>query len=410
MKERRVKVAAIGAGNRMRTYMHYVAEHPEKVELVAVAEPNELRLKAMGDGFGLGADRRFKNYDDFFAHSIEADGVMIATPDDKHFAPCMKALEAGYNILIEKPVAQRTEEWRQIEEKAREKNLRVSVCYVLRYHPLFVKLREIVASGRLGKIIAVEHCERVGLDRTTHSYVRGIWNTREKGNEMLLAKCCHDVDLLLWLTGEECRRVSSFGSLRWFRAENAPEGAAERCVDCAREQLCPYSAVDLYRRRREWIGNFDVGPLETLDEVIERELRVGRQGRCVFRCENDVVDNQAVLMEMTDGTVVTLSMSLFTIDDHRSTDIHLSEGEIYADEKTIRITDFRTREREELDFSHLKGVPYHAGADLAIVEEFVDAIAEGRGIHGTSIGEALKSHYICHAADVSRLTGRVVSL
>ena len=168
----------------------------------------------------------------------------------------------------------------------------VGICHVLRYHPYFAKIREIVDSGELGQIISVNHVAAVGIDRTTHSYVRGPWRREETSNPMLLAKCCHDVDFLLWITRSPCRKLSSFGSLRWFRAANAPQTSAERCIDCPVEHDCPYSAVDLYCTRRDWISNFDVPQGRTLDEVLLEELRHGPYGRCIYRCDNDVVDHQ----------------------------------------------------------------------------------------------------------------------
>ena len=397
-----VRVVAIGAGNRMRTYAHYIEQHPDEARLVAVAEPRELRRNAIGETFGVPEEQRFDDYRKLFDADIEADAAIVCTPDGEHFGACMLALGQGMHVLLEKPISPVLEECRQVEAEARRRGLLVSVCHVLRYHPLFIKLKEFVDSGDLGRIVSINHTERVGIDRATHTFVRGPWNGGGGGSPLLLAKCCHDIDLLLWLTGSECKRVSSFGSLRWFRGENAPVGSAERCIDCGMEEKCPYSAVDLYKRRREWIGNFDVAEGETLDAVVDRELREGRYGRCVFGCDNSVVDRQSVLMEMEDGAIVSLGMELFTLSSHRTMAVTLTGGEIFTDEKVVRLTDFVTRSTREIDVSHLAGLPYHAGADLRVMEEFVSAVRQGKLDTPSSISRVMAAHVVCHTAERSR--------
>ena len=322
----------------------------------------------------------------------------------------MKAIEAGYNVLLEKPIAQSLPECCRIAEAARRKGVIVGVCHVLRYHPYFIKIKEIVDSGQLGEIISISHLAAVGLDRTTHGFVRGMWRREEITNPMLISKCCHDIDFLLWLTEARCRKLSSFGSLRWFRAENAPKGSTPRCLDCPLEKECPYSAVDLYYNRRDWISNFDVPEGATLDEVILRQLRTGDYGRCVFRCDNDVVDHQIVSMEMENDVTISFSMDAFTLGDQRETHIRLTHGEIDGDERILRVRRFRGGEEQVYDFSGILGKPFHAGADLNLVEDFVDTISRREHRFRTSIGKSVESHRICFEAERSRLSGQTVIL
>lgn len=407
---RPVRIVVIGAGNRAHKYLEFARRNPEQLRLAAIVEVNDLRRRAMADAFGLPDKYCYAHYDDFFAERLDADMVLISTPENAHFDPAVKAIDAGYHVLLEKPIAQRLDECREIARRARRRGVLVGVCHVLRYHPYFAKIRELVASGRLGHVVSVNHTASVGLDRATHSYVRGIFRRESEANPILLAKCCHDIDFLLWLTGSHCRLLSSFGSLRWFRAENAPAESTARCIDCPLEKECPYSAVDLYYNRRDWISNFDVPEGSTLDEVILRQLRTGDYGRCVFRCDNDVVDHQIVSMELENDVTISFSMDAFTLGDQRETHIRLTHGEIDGDERTLRVRRFRGGEEQVYDFSDILGKPFHAGADLNLVEDFVDTLSRREHRFRTSIANSVESHRICFEAERSRLTGQTVIL
>ena len=407
-EQRPVSIVAIGAGNRTNKYLEYVRRNPDKARLIGVVELNDLRRQKVADEFGLDASCCYTDYRDFFRSPLEADAVMICTPENMHFEPAMLAIEAGYHVLLEKPIAQTLEECMAIGEAARRKNVIVSVCHVLRYHPYFIKLKELACSGELGNIISINHCTSVGVDRATHSFVRGLWSREADTNPMLISKCCHDIDFLLWLTKTRCRKITSFGSLRWFRSKNAPEGSAERCIDCKVEAQCPFSAVDLYRIRRDWISNFDIPQGKTIDQVIEDELREGKYGRCIYHCDNDVVDHQIVSMEMDSEVTINFSMDLFTLKDHRKTHICLTEGEIDGNETLLRVRRFRGGAETVYDFSNLSHQPFHAGADLDIVADFIDAIHSEEKYLRTSIDLSVESHRICFEAERSRKEQRMV--
>ena len=405
-----VTIVAIGAGNRTNKYLEYAIRNPDRLKLVGVAELNDIRRHAIASKFGLKPEECFADYERFFENPVPADAILIGTPENMHFEPCMKAIEAGYNVLLEKPIAQSLPECCRIAEAARRKGVIVGVCHVLRYHPYFIKIKEIVDSGQLGEIISISHLAAVGLDRTTHGFVRGMWRREEITNPMLISKCCHDIDFLLWLTGAHCRSLSSFGSLRWFRAENAPEGSAARCIDCRMESECPFSARDLYYVRRDWVSNFDVPPGATLDATIMEELRTGMLGRCVYRCDNDVVDHQLLSMEMDDEVTMSLSMEMFTNDDFRKTHIRLTGGEIDGDERTLRVRRFRGGDAETYDFSDIAGQPFHAGADLQLIGDFIRALRDPSRPFLTTIDDSIESHRICYAAERSRRTGETIRM
>jgi predicted dehydrogenase len=403
-----VSIVAIGAGNRTNKYLEYVKQHPDKVKLVGVVELNDIRRHKVAEHFRLDASCCYSDYQEFFRSPLKADAVMICTPENMHFKPTMLAIEAGYHVLLEKPIAQTLEECQAIGKAAQKKGVLVSVCHVLRYHPYFMKIKELVDSGELGHIISINHRTSVGVDRATHGFVRGIWRSERLSNPMLMSKCCHDIDFLLWLTKTPCRKLTSFGSLRWFKAKNAPEGSSERCIDCRVESTCPFSAVDLYQVRRDWIANFDVPEGKTIDDVIEDQLREGLYGRCVYHCDNDVVDHQIVSMEMESEVTVNFSMDIFTLKDYRETHISLTEGEIHGDETRLRVRRFRGAKETVYDFSDLSHQPFHAGADLAIVADFIDAIRSGHRDLVTSIERSVESHRICFEAERSRKEQRTI--
>lgn len=409
MNLQQVKIVVIGAGNRTNKYLEYAALHPERLKLVGIVEPVEIRRSLVAEKFGVPAEACFSSFDDFFSNPIEADAVLIGTPEDKHYEPCMRAIEAGYHVLLEKPIAQTKQECLDILEASQRKGVVVGVCHVLRFHPYFMKIKEVIDSGELGQIISINHYAEINIDRMTHSYVRGLWNRAKKTNPMLIAKCCHDIDFLLWICGSKCRKVSSFGSLRWFCKENAPEGSAERCIDCKVEQTCPFSAVNLYKERKQWISNFDVPQGLTIDDVIDEELRSGKFGRCVYHCNNDVADHQVVNMELENETTISFVANAFTLNDFRGTHIKMTHGEIDGNETTLRVRKFRGGEEQVYDFSDLCTQPFHAGADLNIVEAFVNSITNAEnGVLSSDIASSIESHVVCYEAETSRLNNQTI--
>lgn len=403
------KVAVIGTGNRANKYLKYCEIHPEKLRLVAIAEVNTLRREACAKRFGLSKNQCFEDYRKMLEEGVDVDMVLITTPDHLHYAPVMESIRCGHHVLIEKPIAQTLDQCLEIMALAHEKKVKVGVCHVLRFHPYFCKLKQLVAEKKYGEVVSIQHSVSVGLDRATHSFVRGLFSNSQKSNPMLISKCCHDMDFLLWIADKRCQKVSSFGSLKWFREENAPEGSSERCVDCLIEKQCPYSAKNLYWERRDWISNFDIPDGGTIVDAIKKELNEGEYGRCVFHCQNDVVDHQTVILQMEDGVTLSLVMDMFTADDLRRTTIHLTHGEIYGDECRIIAQDYKGH-REEFDFHEQMQMPFHAGADLKLIEKFIDSLHEPNSTLSISAASLLDSYVVSHAAERSRKEGQVISL
>lgn len=391
-----VRLAFIGAGNRAHTYLEWVRRNPERARVVAAVDINPDTLAEFAREAFLPADACFTTVDELIASGIEVDAAVVCTPEGAHRDPAIAALQRGWHILLEKPVAPTIEKCQEIIAAAERSGKVAAVCHVLRYNDYFRRLHDIVADGSLGKVVSINHRVRVGLDRATHTFVRGPWGDTNATSAIMLSKCCHDVDLLLWILGEDATDVRTLGSLGWFRPENAPEGSAQRCIDCALEKSCRFSAVDLYRRRRQWIRTF-TSP--TPDEAIEYQLREGRYGRCVYHCGNNAPDRQALIFTTPSSALVTITMEFFTDDDSRLTTIALSGGEIIADSRTIRIHRFASSTAPEADevitFPVETFGPYHGGADLAVVDDFISAIDTPGHQLLTPLASALESHRVC---------------
>ncbi|MBQ6074190.1 MAG: Gfo/Idh/MocA family oxidoreductase [Bacteroidales bacterium] len=391
-----VKLAVIGVGNRTGKYLHYFSLHPDVVELAAVVEPDPVRREACRKQFALSEDRCFASSDLFFGRFREpCDGVIIGSPDRYHHAQALKAIERGWDILLEKPVAQSYEQCLEIAGAARRKGVKVGVCYVLRFMSLYRKVKELLESGTIGRVTGVSHQEYVGIDRMLHTFVRGYWNRADLSAPSFVSKCCHDVDMLLWVTGAKIKRVQSAGSLAWYRPENSPEGSTDRCITCPVEPDCSYSAVDMYLRRGVWTRNFPVPEGKTLQEVLEDEMRTGRFGRCAFRCDNDVADRQVVTLTAADGILLTIEMNALTRREGRETVISGTRGEISVAGQVIEVRDRSGSLIRSLDFSGEAALPYHANADLLIVGDFIDSVATPDRQPAVTLDDSLESHRIC---------------
>ena len=286
----------------------------------------------------------------------------------------------------------------EIAEAARRRGVKVGVCYVLRFMSLYRKVKELLERGAIGRVTGVSHQEFVGIDRMLHTFVRGYWNRAETTAPSFVSKCCHDVDMLLWTTGAKIKDVQSAGSLAWYRPENAPEGSSDRCIDCPVERDCAYSAVDMYLRRGVWTRNFTVPEGKTLTEVLEEQMRTGRFGRCAFRCDNDVADRQLVTLTAADGILLTIEMNALTRREGRETVFAGTRGEMVVAGQVIEVRDRTGSLIQVQDFSQEASLPYHANADLLLVEDFIKAVAAPDRLPAVTLEDSLESHRICFLA------------
>lgn len=411
--ERMVKCIVIGAGARGNTYAAYAENYKGEIEIVGVAEPREQRRSQFTERYHISTEYQFNTWEDVFKVPKFADAIMICTPDDLHYEPAMQALAMGYDLLLEKPIAQTWEECEAILAQAKKYNRIVAVCHVLRYTPYFRKIKEVVDSGRLGNIISVQHMEPIEHIHMSHSYVRGIWRREADTNPIILAKSCHDMDILRWIINKPCRDMVSFGSLSHFRKENAPQGSTMRCADgCAVEATCPYSALRIYHRERTWLYHFDLPKDMEQGEAILQELKNGNYGRCVYQCDNDVPDHQVCAMTFEDGITATFNMEAHTSYHGRRTRIMGSKGDLVGDEETLMISDFSTKKTETWRTAdHTKIKSGHGGGDFGIVRDFIQAVAhQDSKILTSTIDLSMESHLMGFMAEKSRHQERVVSV
>lgn len=380
------RIAFIGVGNRAGKYLSCL---PADAEVAYLVDPDSLRLSQAAAKYGVPPNACFLDAETFFSIRREVDGVIITTPDRLHHRQAAEAIRAGYPVLLEKPAAASQAEFDDLLEESEWTGIPVSVCLIMRYHPYFRRIKEIVDSGEIGRILSIDHTESIGPDRMGHTFVRGLWSRKDLSGPIFLSKCSHDVDFLLWLAGGRALEVSSEGGLTKFDLGHAPAGAASRCLDCPLD--CPYSAVRLYRDRRAWVAGFDVPEGRTLEDVIEEELKTGRYGRCVYHCDNDVNDQQKVRIQLDNGILLQMMLDGVSPEEGRRIVIRGSDGILRAQGVTLEVNG-RTE-----DFSALADSPLHAGADRLLVEDFIDSLRTGRPT-GAPLSTTREAHRICFLA------------
>ena len=414
-----INVILIGAGLRGQAYTN-IMKGEGGFKVVGVAEPIKARREHIKNLHNIPDNMCFENWDQILAIPKFADVAIIATQDRKHYEPAMKAIKKGYNILLEKPVAPTPQECADIAQLASKKGVKVLVCHVLRYTPFFTKIKEFILKDKLGDIISIHHLEPVGNRYQSHSYVRGNWGNAEESANMLLAKSCHDIDIIQWLMDSKCTKVQSFGGLSYFTEKNAPEGAPDYCIEgCPHGEDCYYNAVKLYLddKDNKWFRSAATNKVNPPDEDVEIALRTTQYGKCVFKCDNDVVDHQVVNLEFENGAVASFNMCAFNKGGGRSLHVMGTKGELFGDAGTdvINYYDFASRTNtvmhpynEAVNNSLAGG---HGGGDKGIVKALYKYLAEGYDDSWLSeIAVSVDNHMIVFAAEKSRLEGKVIDV
>ncbi len=410
-----ISAITLGAGARGNVYGNFALAYPDHLRIVGVAEPSEVRRDGYADRHAVPGSERFTDWKAVFARPRFADAIIVSTPDHLHFAPCMAALEAGYDVLLEKPIAPTEAECRELLDKARETGRIVAVCHVLRYAPYFAHMRTLIGEGAVGRLVSIQHMEPIGHVHMAHSYVRGNWRDSVSTTPIILAKSSHDLDILRWLADRPTRALQAFGNLSWFKSENAPIGSTERCMDgCAVEATCPYSARRIYLEQRMRLYVFNLAVDEpTRSDDIRAALATTDYGRCVYRMDNDQCDHYTVNLQFEDEVTATFSMDAFTPMSGRRTRVMGSHGYLDGNMQHLEAHDFQTGKVtewisdvvEESDDDAQSG---HGGGDWRMVADFVQAVAyQDAGRLSSTIDQSIESHLMAFAAERSRVRGTV---
>jgi len=414
-----VTAVIVGAGGRGMGYAAFAQEHPDRFKIVGVAEPKDYNRNFMAKTYHLASENATSDWRDLAARPRLADAVIIATQDAMHVEPAAAFARLGYAILLEKPMAPDLAGCEAIVQAVKDNGNLFAVCHVMRYTTYTQMVKQVVDSGVLGDIVSIQHLEPVGFWHQAHSFVRGNWRNQKESAFMLLAKSCHDLDWIYYIMGgKPVRSISSFGSLRHFRRSEKPvqAGGALRCLDCAYESDCPYSALRIY------LGFLSAGntgwpvsvltPEPTLESVTQA-LREGPYGRCVYECDNDVVDNQVVNMQFEGGETAVFTMTAFTEAAHRQTRLFGTRGMLTGNGVSMEHIDFlsgeaRTIQAPALGSSILGG---HGGGDYGLMDRFVAAVAANdQSLILSGAEESLETHRLVFAAEQARLENRVVEL
>ena len=404
-----LRIAVMGAGVRGTNLALKVRSSGLPAVIIAVAEPDPVKKNSFRQEFGLGEDAAYNTWAELLAGVKECDAAIIATLDNQHAEPALASLERNWHILIEKPLADTLSDCRHIVKKQQEKNRVIAVCHTLRFMEAYRTVRDLVKQGAVGEIIHIEHMEAIGNLRFAHNYVRSRWSQEKLNTFLLLHKCSHDIDYISWLIDDECRQVSSFGSLKYFTAANAPEGSTKKCTDgCRVAESCPYNAIKLYADSplEEWPAR-DACLTHTREAHLEA-IKNGPLGNCVWKGDNDVVDHQVVMMEFSRGATATCTLTGYSATNGRRIRVQGTKGELLFDEAegTIKVSEFYGEGHETIRIK--QQTTYHP-EDQDIVNEWLNSVMSAGSVT-VDANEALRTHALVFAAELSRKEGRVIKM
>ena len=416
MIKKPITAIVLGAGHRAMVYADYSLKHPDELKIVGVADPDEYRRKMVMEKFGFPEENCFVDAEALSKVPKFADAVINGTMDEQHVETSIPLLKMGYDMLLEKPFCVNKAEMRELLAVVNEHKNKVMICHVLRYSPFYLKFKEKIQSGELGDIINIQTIENVSYHHIATSFVRGKWGNSEKCHtSMLLAKCCHDMDIMMWLMSPlKPITVSSVGARMQYRSENAPKNSGTYCLDdCPLVDTCQYSAKKLYL---EHLGSWEFYVWKELESVenptMEQRIEVLRRsdyGRCVYKCDNDVVDHQSVLINFSNGATGTHNMIGGAAAPLRVLKVTGTKGELYGEfeSNVIKFTridpdneNMYIEERLDIEDFDLDG---HGGGDDNLTADFIKFVAgEKVSVSCTSIYDSVDGHNIIFLADESR--------
>ena len=413
--------AVVGFGDRAEIYSKYALKHPDRLKISAVIDPDPVRRRYAQELYSLPQECVFSDYEKFAGAGRLADFIINGTMDGLHISTTLPLLPLGYDVLLEKPITSDRRELLQLLRAAKKHGNKIIVCHVLRYTPFYRKIKEIILSGEIGKVRHISMSENVGVAHASISYIRGKWNSKKRcGSGYMLAKCCHDADLMCWLNdGAVPRQVCSMGGREYFVPKNAPEGAGMRClVDCPLVDSCPYSAKYMHLLNNPmpitvW-SDIPKRPQEVTQEERETALKTDNpHGVCIFKTDADIVDQQVMTVMFSNGSVGVHTLFSSAMRAGRFVKIYGTLGEIegFTEDGAFQVRTYnkyntlfneRTEKIEE-DICN----DNHYGGDSRLMEDCVRVFSgEKPSISTCSLEQSVYSHLIVYAADESMEKGR----
>lgn len=422
--KRPVEIAIVGCGSRGRTYSRYALERPDRMKITAVADPVDYRRQLTGDMFSVDSDKRFESCEAFIKSGIKVDAVINGTMDQDHYETAKMIMNAGFNMLIEKPVCLNKEELMELYELSIEKNCKVMVCHVLRYAPFYLEIKKRIISGEIGEIHSMVTEENVSFHHYSTAFIRGKWgNSDICGSQMMMSKCCHDLDIITWFKNDSRPvYVSSLGGLFNFIDKKFPKGAGLKCtVDCEIAEICEYDAKKMYvdyekwgYYAREYLDSFE--DRDSSDRLLWSLGENNPYGKCVWKCNNNVVDHQTLIVEFEDGCTVSHNLLGATAKPERTIHIIGTKGEIYGEmeSKTFYVRkpdmtkpELYSEEKVTID-ANTDG---HGGGDARLAEDFIEYITDGKtSISTTELGDSIYGHLIGFGAHEAMMEKKVVKI
>lgn len=412
-----IKVAVIGAGSRGRhAYGKYILDNQDKIRYVAVVEPDYDKRIALAKEHNIPKEMCFENEDGFYELGKVCDAVIVSHQDKQHYNTTIKALNLGYDVLLEKPMTPDAKECMDLEACAKENGVNLMVCHVLRYTKFFEKIKQLVEEKVIGDLVGFDHRENIGHYHMAHSFVRGNWRNATETSPLILAKTCHDMDIITWLVDDECTAVYSSGDLSYFNKNNAPEGSSKKCLDCKFKEECIFSAKKVYLDRCN-----DVWPINTLCanptyDNVKEILDTTSYGTCVWKVDdNDVCDNQVSVLEFKNGVRGTFTVTAFTNNQFREISLFGTKGSIYASGLTNEIIIRRHMIDENAETCTYVVKPEriiggHNGGDIGLMDDFVRLVSGTTKEVRTCVEQSIQSHIMSYACEKSRVEKRRIEI
>lgn len=407
----KVKVVIIGSGLRgMYTYAKFIKNNSNICEIVGVVEPKKGRLELFSNEYNIQDKYCFESIEDFFKCEKIADAVIIATKDDMHYELAKIALEIGYEVLLESPLANTLDQIVHLNELSNKYSERTfMVSNELKYTPFFYRLKEIIESKELGQLISIQYNKNIGYFDFIHDHVRGSWRNSSDTSPLILSKGCNDIDILLYLTESACEKISSFGNLNYFNSRYHTEDMSENCFNCKVEESCPYSSKKIYIDKNRNINTaVHINPTkENLTEILQK----GPYGRCVYKCDNNVVDNMASILQFENGTTATFNLSAFTKESDINIKLMFSRGEVEGSfiNNEIKLRKFGQDEATVIIPCNSSEINNFGINEL--IKDFVKAIKnKDSSMIKCNVKDSIESHIIAFAAEYSRISDEVIYL